>query len=435
MPVRCAIWLTLILILLMQSGCHRSSAKNTALPLKLAQSSQTCYPSADYPLTRNTEPGGTDADECQMENLPSEYAWDLFFFINRQAGAAAGAPDLSEPTLQSDRPGEAAVWEGWALANEDDQHSEAFPCLDGPPVPWANLGNRQSSTVPKLTSNLTGIVGKHFGLTPPQSGNMEIRYNRIVYEKVRVDDAANDGLWYQAGISKAITSANNNSAFVNFDAGAKAVKAAWVKLCAPAQATSCAYKTSNQYHWRVGADGSILGLAALHIMSKEEKGWFWADFINSRCLQPKTECVIPDPQGTYVDPTAGSAGGRKETQKTQWANYRLMGVQTPFNAPGLSDPILENGANNVLFSKQTSCATCHFYASTQQFQPQTTLKLPAFGDTEMFQTGSPQPGVLKTSSGQQEYFQSDSLWSLIDNSCSQLDVSLTRRRTQWGQSR
>src|SRR5579884_1221449 len=60
--------------------------------------------------------GGTSQDADMAANHPDEYAWELFMALNWDAVQdKAGVADLSKPFPRWD-PGDAVVWETWALA-------------------------------------------------------------------------------------------------------------------------------------------------------------------------------------------------------------------------------------------------------------------------------------------------------------------------------
>lgn len=389
-------------------------------------------------LTRDDEPGGTVADAKLASSNPDEYAWQLFFFINRQASdRAAGVPDSQEATFLDDKPGAAVVWEGWALAS-GDQESEVFNgCL---PKPWKALTNRQAIPGTALSLNLTELVDKKLSKSAGQNtsrhpdqhfinpkglieNEVEIRYNQETYETI-----VQNQLWSREFINRKVQEEQTfgEKEFVTFPVGAKAVKAAWVELCGGG--VSC--PEMSRYHWREATDVTgthIYGLAALHIMTKEKgmPNWFWADFIHVDCFHGQAPCLFPTPKphvGDLNDSTAGSDGIRRETRGSAWENYRLMGTETAFTSDGhdneLSDPRIETNESNP-----SSCITCHDYASTRPIKATDvpTENLPVLQPDKLKILGEPDERVLNgsapgdRSAGQKparEYIQSDFLWSM-----------------------
>ncbi len=70
---------------------------------------------ASKALTRKQEPGGNPIDTDMAINHPSEYAWKLFFYLNRQAQTGtAGKPDLSKNGITNYDDDMSTVWESWA---------------------------------------------------------------------------------------------------------------------------------------------------------------------------------------------------------------------------------------------------------------------------------------------------------------------------------
>jgi hypothetical protein len=398
--------------------------------------------SAPYPvwLTRADEPGGTDADAALAMSNPDEYAWQLFFFISRQAKEDdAGIPDPSVQTFRDDQPGAAVVWESWALASGGLGINETF-CREEPPVVWDKLRNRESLTRTMLSPNRTEALLHRQPFLPPTGLEHfnEVRFNQQSYDTVAGD------LWYSAGISDKITDAKQkgNAMFIAFPSGSKQIKAVWVQLCKNETSQECSAE-KDRYHWRNADDNGkivVWGLAALHVTTKEEgmPNWFWADFIHADCLASRAPCVVDDPAlagqyGLPRDTTSGSDGVRDETRNTPWQNYRLMGTETGFTVGNAS-----SGAPQILFDPAiekgktaTSCITCHYYAST------TASAIPPHGITqgthvEGFDvskealTGAPRaedlmsppsPTGAHPRTPERLYFQSDFSWSLINEQC------------------
>src|ERR1700733_1792083 len=81
------------------------------------------------------EPGGTRGDAFRALNDPDEYAWQLFFYLNRPARAGrAGKADWRKKFGDFDSEG-ALVWESWALASGGDK-SELFRPDESDPDKW-----------------------------------------------------------------------------------------------------------------------------------------------------------------------------------------------------------------------------------------------------------------------------------------------------------
>jgi hypothetical protein len=371
-------------------------------------------------LTRNDEPGGTPSDASTARNDPDEYAWQLFFYLNRQASNdSAGVPDPAEHTFQDDEPGMAVVWESWALASGGSV-SEVFKYPATDPGPWENLHNRQSIPRTTLSPNLTEMPQQGLKLAqalrpvPPPGfaeKDVEIRYNRETYNTIR-----DHHLWSREGISENVQTAQ--SQYVDFKPISKAVKAEWVELCGGLDQLCT---DTQHYHWRKVKDTTgthIWGLAALHIMTKDLQHWFWADFLQEDCYVGRKPCGFFKPKpyiGHRKDSTTIHTNGvRQETLGTPWVNYRLMGTQTDFTSAPMSNPRIEFG------SKKTSCITCHDYASTcapkadslatnnLPFPNTSNLKVLGNPDSSVFNSPPPSCSTMK----RPRFVQSDFLWSL-----------------------
>ncbi len=365
--------------------------------VRAGQDSPTHGPGARTPLARTDEPGGTPADAALAKSNPDEYAWQLFFFLNRQAetdvGFHAGKIDSSKADLNSYDDDKDVVWESWALANEID-HSDIFSCSPKQPVAWDQLTrpvhqNKDgtfsfnfTNSTNLSTAKLDALVGKTVQaqrdkvagvrLPPNFEANVEVRFNESEYTTLR------SGVWNQDGIIAAIASSNATPQYPNFvtfdQAGstlpsAKAIKAKWVVIRAA---------DKPRYHWRLdgkNADGSdkLLGLAAFHVMSHDLDNWFWADFIHVDCVAKQAPCNNPADFSstdtmTPKDRTVTAAQPVRAELKAggKWSYYRLMGTQNGFaSAAGggsaLADPMLEKHAGS-------SCMTCHSYAAAMAKQ-------------------------------------------------------------------
>jgi hypothetical protein len=340
---------------------------------------------------RMDEPGGTPSDATMAAQNPDEYAWQLFFFLNRQAKqGSAGEADPSKTSVRNYDDDRSVVWETWGLASGLDidfssqppkilvNKSEVFKIPATSPVAWNQLD--RSGTQPKIlspnlkslavalagtpTMGAMGTMGFHIliapeGTSPAQD---ETRMNRSTYETVR-----SKHLYSVEGIQAAIDAAQKagKTSLVEFDPASKEIKARWIHLANCDADANCADR--KRYHWRsVVVDGQkqIWGLASLHIITKDLPNWFWADFSHIDC-EKKVGACANDSEGAQtpvIDSTVPSGGTRAEVAGTKWAFYVLRGTETDFNAPNgvkriLSNPVIESG-----FQK-SSCMTCHSYAS------------------------------------------------------------------------
>jgi hypothetical protein len=375
------------------------------------------------------EPGGVPADQTMALTTPDEYAWRLFFFLNRPAkGGTAGGAD--ENRKFGDTAGNVSmVWETWALAS-GGAASEVYKSDGSRPGDWDHL--QRDSRLLVLDTNLENesvragsrrVIPSNTGaFFPPKPQNQEVRMNRATFEFIVRQEMYNrDGL--EALLASAIS--KNDRQLIQFTAGAKEVKAQWLKI------------TDDQkprYLWRetVGSDGArqAFGLVSLHVITKDIPNWFWADFGHVDCEAQLNACSGQEPGLTPpVDSTtrgpgggpgpSGSNGVRNETLNTVWANYILRGTQTNFVLPDglptiLSNPVIEGGF------QRSSCITCHARAAVgprlrdASGNPVQQINRLSTGDPDL---GAPNPALFGDGSGfdrnEIKYLQTDFLWSPV----------------------
>jgi hypothetical protein len=383
-------------------------------------------------LTRSDEPGGSEADAGLARSNPDEYAWDLFFYLARQAkSGAAGVPDPSVPTFRDNEEDKPAVWESWALASGGSDRSEVFKCPAGNPGNWYDLANkRNGATTLVLTPNLTdSFTHKRQELSNPigEEAAQEVRFNHVSFDTILSKD-----LWSTDGVLAAVRDAKSHgdTSFVTYPAGAKEIKAVWVKLKECKQNASCPEK--KRYYWRSSAlvtGAEVWGLAAIHIMTKEKDmpNWFWADFIHEDCLTRElTPCSDKKTDdtflGTFADSTTTHTQGiRPETVGTPWTHYRLKGTETGFTKDG-QDQLLSDPAIEFVDHDPTSCITCHYYAAASWKQAvtatpsETGIAHPNVDGKEP--RGNPNSSILNGGSSDEqqqfpEFLQADFSWSII----------------------
>jgi hypothetical protein len=385
------------------------------------------------------EPGGTEADEYLALNNPDEYAWRLFFFINRQAEpGSAGLPDPTKRFGELD-PQAAVVWETWALASGDDQ-SEVFPPNGTEPVEWEKLDRSERKRHLILSPNLelqmmmeeqkSDLKSKkkprHTGIRikkpstgiiafPPMASRVEeqeVRMNHAAFNSIR-----KQGLFSAEGLESSLEIARqtNNASLIaeGVRPESKEVKAEWIQI-------EDSENSKSRYLWRE-LSGKIYGLVALHIATKDLPTWFWADFGHVDCEDGKNPCPYQkdsrnDPEDSTtrgLRATHGAKGIRKETEGTVWSNYILRGTETSFTkARGelnrLSSPVIESSFQN------SSCITCHANATvgTRRVGASDVNHLPP-----NFQLGTPNVAdfIDPKEINQIKYLQTDFMWSPVIN--------------------
>lgn len=377
------------------------------------------------------EPGGVPADQSMALTNPDEYAWHVFFFLNRPAkSGTAGVAD--ENRKFGDVAGNVSmVWETWALAS-GQAASEVYKPDGSRPDDWDHL--KRETRLLVLDTNLENeavragsrrVIPSNTGaFFPPRPQDQEVRMNRATFEFIVRQEMYNrDGL--EALLAEAITKKDRE--LIQFAPGAKEVKAVWLKI---------ADDQKPRYLWRetVGPEGArqTFGLVSLHVITKDLPNWFWADFGHVDCEAQLNACGIPGQEPALTTPAdsttraadggpgpSGSNGVRNETVNTVWANYILRGTQTNFVLPDgvpaiLSNPVIENGF------QRSSCMTCHARAAVgprlrdASGNPITQLNHLSPGDPEL---GAPNPALFGDGPGfgrdEIKYLQEDFLWSPV----------------------
>ncbi|MCL1079523.1 hypothetical protein D5R81_15780 [Parashewanella spongiae] len=332
---------------------------------------------ASNALTQKQEPGGNPLDADLAINNPHEYAWKLFFYLNRQSQTGvAGVPDPAQHGISDYQDDIPTVWESWAnetgsifILPRQANTSEVFLEKGTKPLPWEQLprDHKQPKFLePSLSSALPNTPLSNFSphyVAPEVStlNDFEVRMNQSLYNQVR-----DDHLYSVESLQeklKAIQSGEENNAIV-FKDDAKEIKAAWVKITE---------EQKNQYHWRIinttDENGShiseLWGLAALHIITKDISNWFYCDFEHKSLIpqEEKDGRPLKDPTTTGITATFGKNGIRDETIGTKWENYRLKGVQTAFldntgRPTRLGNTLIEPKDEGI-----SSCMSCHASAS------------------------------------------------------------------------
>lgn len=423
-------WRTTLYVLLLSA--LGSSVLGT--PAQTAASAQT-------PEAQMIEPGGTPEDAAMALRQPDEFAWRLFFYINRQAlDGTAGVADPRLASLRDYSDDQPTVWETWALASGTEFHSptsvvnesEVFRYPATEPVPWSALqrGTVQEKTFTTpftISATLRNRGGVRLMVAPTgvNPGSEEVRMNRSTYDTIR-----NNHLWSVEGVDAAITAARTRGAisFVQFEAMAKEIKAQWIRLRDCESNPQCA--DLQRYHWRavtVNGQRQIWGLAALHVISRDLPNWFWADFSHVDCENNVGACQ--DLGGTaspiHDVTTDNGTHPRPETVHSKWEFYRLRGTQIDFvtsigRPTALSNPLIEAD------SPRSSCMSCHARASAGSLSlassggtvlPRPGAFVPNAG-SDFAAQGAPNCGLYyrqtacPTPTTMQLYLQSDFLWSI-----------------------
>jgi hypothetical protein len=396
--------------------------------------------SAADSLIGTVEPGGNSIDVDMAINEPHEYAWKLFFYLNRQAkSGTAGMPDPSKNGLKEYDDNLPVVWETWAnatgslfLGPNEPNRSEVFLEKGAKPSKWAELPRKSSQNktleintttlVPELQRNIMSLsrdVSKSSIFHPlfdpgaMDEREFEVRMNKSTFNTVR-----NENLYSVEGLQDKLKEAKKtgNRDIIQFNKESKEVKAKWIKLTTDAQKA--------RYHWRSveinNPDGTkiteIWGLSGFHIITKDLPNWFWTDFEHV-----DQEEVANNEGRPSVDPTtrgsnapSGSNGIRQETKGTKWQNYRLRGVQLMFTDKFGKPTRLANTLIEPISSGPSSCITCHANATIGEAINHTRRSIPLQVGTLpiQFVDGLPKPDAYFGVNKELKYIQTDFLWSL-----------------------
>jgi hypothetical protein len=355
------------------------------------------------------EPGGAPEDVALAVNNPDEYAWRMFFFINRQA--QPGAAGVAEPKGSIRRYGadSPVVWETWALVSgqaKTQVGSEVYRPGGVDPVDWAALA-RTPWPAKLLSASLSQKAG------PPSK---EIRINRPGYDFIR-----SGGLYRQDGLQRLYTQAvaQRRPDLIQFPSAAKEVKAQWEDLGASPSAAKLA-----RYHWRL-IGGRYWVLTGLHIATKDLPNWFWADFehVDDPILkgEPSIDATTRTDHGSAAPAKGSVEGERRELTGTKWAYYRLRGTQTGFTDARGDPTHVSNGAIEAGF-EHSSCMTCHARATIRFTGGQLTHlgrdpvhsddggRPPMIVDRANADLGAPSPTLFGKDG--LTYVQTDFVWSI-----------------------
>ena len=335
----------------------------------------------------------TPGDTALPENFPDKFAWKLFLEINKKAsnqgpiGGKAGSPISND-----------AVWETWP---DDDQTFPANPDPANPPR-WPPAGpgpGKAKALIPPVRmrsdllrsrrlrgeSRAAQLAAVAIGTLPVggfavASGvGEEVHRNPVTFQYI-----VDNGLWYQEGIAaffdKAAKAVGDDVDFaskaVNLPRTSIEVKANWIVIDE---------KDKAKFHWNYNGAGQLLGLVAMHVISKDLPNWFWCTF--EHVDNPGRGDFIGNHDSFGVTPahtpsnttTVGSvypAEAMKEPllklfdeygYRGEWAdeykNYRLKGSQVDYtDGPGRS-LVLGNSVTEGGFVPSASCITCHSRAA------------------------------------------------------------------------
>ena len=346
---------------------------------------------------------------------PDKFAWTLFVRVNQKAAAQVAIK--GRPGLLSNN----AIWETWA---DDAWTFPADPDPRNPPKwPTEAQPGLHKSTIRRAVGSHAGPASEGAdvqtlvpeGFTAPNGSGVgeEVRRNQITFDYIIAN-----GLWYQQGIAaffaRAAAAVEDNLKFttasISFPRDSIEVKANWIVI---------AEADKPRFHWNYDTSGQLLGLVAMHIVSKDVPNWFWCtfehvdnpgrgDYIGSHDSYGAEPAHIPSRTDklfqTYPAEKQTAAllallgkNGFTGAWGAQWQHYRLKGSQIDFTDPAGRPLLLGNSVTEAGFVPTASCITCHARAAVTargtsafpRFSEQTSLPL-----VNIAQQGTPNGAIL-----------------------------------------
>jgi hypothetical protein len=241
----------------------------------------------------------------------------------------------------------------------------------------------------------------------------EVRRNKTTFDYI-----ITNGLWYQQGVAayfaRAAAAVEDNVKFattsISFPRDSIEVKANWVVI-----------KETDKFrfHWNYDSSGQLLGLVAMHIISKDLPNWFWCTFEHVDNPGRGDYVGIHDSFGAEPAHTASHTdklfqtypaerqtppllsllekNGFTDAWGAEWKHYRLKGSQINFTDPTGRPLLLGNSVTEAGFVPTASCITCHARAAVTA---RGTNTFPRFGEqtnlplVNIAQQGTPNGAVL-----------------------------------------
>lgn len=262
---------------------------------------------------------------------PSELAWQHFSELSAPAG------------------NNQVKWQ--TFANQADLYVAKPDPKNPPPYPGTDK-LRQLRIAPgrqRLLARGLDLMSAHqeaSNACMPAGVLEEVRLNKDVFNFV----VANH-LWYVEGQVDAF----NKGMVVNFPTTALEVKANWRPITE---------KEKPSYLWAKASNGTLYGLIAMHLLSKDVPNWFWATFEHKsnpcygKYLAPQDNFGFA-PGATIPSPGLMAMFNKYGVNKSVFANYRLDGAMVDFTDSEGAPIILGNSITENGFQTTASCITCH----------------------------------------------------------------------------
>jgi hypothetical protein len=390
-------------------ACKGDGTTSSTMPSASAMSVQPAASSSSDATSAKLEGDASSPScaSCTANALtdPHRFAWQLFAEINKTVPA-------QDPAKSNN-----VTWETWA------DNPTTFPPTPDPahppefPRPTAAT---KALEVPALQSEIARRRG-HTLVMP--DGSEEVRRNRAAFDFI-VDNK----LFYSQGLDAAIHSGKA----MEFPAQAIEVEGNWKPITEQDKA---------KYHWNRDAKGRLLGLVAMHVVTKALPNWLWATFEHvdntARCeydgCRDPFGMQRPDTPPASMGSCAAYAPGTLTPELLDllngagldpaWQNYRLKGIQTDFTDPMGRPTTLGNSVTEDGFLETSSCITCHARATTNGTEnrnigifavapppsDETSCADPPGGTARSY-NGTPLPSWFFTG-WRQTFFQTDFVWS------------------------
>ena len=355
---------------------------------------------------------------------PDLFAWTLFLSVNSPA------------------PPSGVLWETWA---DQVDVFEAQPNPLDPPI-WDEIAGPAQPTQCQPTRAQAVDEKKK---RRRRHGEENIECTPTAHEEVRMNQATFDyivstlPLWYLEGQIETFHRFAPQGKSITLPTGSKEIKANWVDI-SPEQLPL--------YYYRETDEDQFIGLAAMHIISKDIPNWFWSTFehVDNLCfgLQLKAHDAFGFPDGP-LGPMSPELEELfimfgMDPVESVFANYRLQGAQTTYTDSTGRPIILGNSVTEQGFQTTSSCMTCHSRSvvgadtAGSPFDPKSPGRLYLFNSKDKYRlpnhqkqlqsfNGLPDPDwYFKFKRGKPpelELMQLDFLWSL---SCANPTTSTTQ---------
>lgn len=336
--------------LMIASAAFCGLASLTTTP---AEAGQTCRDWFKAGIDRTAEP--QDSQMALFE--PDCYAWRLFVSLNWPSKQAGCGPDMTRKLGDAGD----AVWERWI-----PKQKVYLKDAKTPPAWSEHCGSQPGAKQLTATAQIQALLGLGAGapgFQPPvgtisNAADEEVRLNESALGVITV------GRLFSLTQQRKIAAAGVSK--VDFPLMGKEVKAHWIKLDSAVD--------RQRYHTGVGQDGTVYGLVALHITTKDLPNWFWATFEH---VDNKTRWPGQHPNefaGWTTAPIDRFACAATNIncedypkgiglENTKWQFYRLKATQVDWVDSFGRPTIVVNSKIEAGFNQRaSSCISCHSLA-------------------------------------------------------------------------